>query len=165
MLPTIEKECSEFLDASHGHYIVKNLPMRHQGFAKVKVRLGKSKTDFSDNFNKAFEGKRHGLHESAIFGYTDPQLLQPATDVESFYIFPVNGFKFLYNPVVGDSNGDYTSMGLSGDLITDLLQMSYRTGTLSEAMKSKCEIIFYGVPYYYALRTTIVEDYDTFVMG
>lgn len=163
MLPTIETECSEFLDASHGHYIVKNLPMRHQGFTKVKVRLGKSRTDFSENFNKAFEDTRHGLHESAIFGYTDPELLHSTSDMESFYIFPINGFKFLYNPVVSDSTEDYTNMGLSGDLITDLLQMSYQTGTLSEAMKSKCEIIFYGIPYYYALRRSIVEDYASFI--
>ena len=160
MIPTIENECSEFLDSSNGHYIVKNLPIHHQGFAKVKVRLGKAKTDFAESFNRAFESTRHGLHESAIFGYTDAGLLHPNNSTELFYIFPINGFKFIYNPVVEDSNTDYN--GVSGELVSDLLQLSYQTGTLSEAMKSKCEIIFYGIPYYYALRKSIVTDYAEF---
>ena len=162
MIPTIENECSEFLAASEGHYIIKNLPIRHQGFAKVKVRLGKSRTDFSKSFNKAFEDTRHGLHESAIFGYTDVSLISETSSLESFYIFPINGFKFIYNPEVEDSSEDYTNIGMSGDFITDLLQLSYRTGSLDEAMKSKCEIIFYGIPYYYALRKSIVSDYMEF---
>lgn len=162
MIPTIANECSEFLDASNGHYIVKNLPNHHQGFTKVKVRLGKSRTDFSKSFNKAFEETRHGLHESAIFGYTDIDLLTESPATELFYIFPINGFKFIYNPEVENSDVDYTNIGVSGDLITDLLQLSYQTGSLREAVKSKCEIIFYGIPYYYALRESIVTDYVEF---
>jgi hypothetical protein len=163
MIPTIKNECSEFLDDCKGNYIVKNLPMGYQGFAKVKVRVKKTKTKFAENFNKAFESKKHSLHNRSVLGYSDISLLENNVETEPFYIFPINGYKFIYNPEIENSIIDYDNLGLSGNFISELLEMSYRTGNLTEAISSKCEIIFYGVPYYYALRRSLITEYYSYV--
>lgn len=163
MLPTIVNECSQFLTESDGNYIIKNLPRTHQGFAKIKVRLGKRKTKFTESFNRAFETTKHDLHHRAIFAYTNDSLLQEDSNLEPFFIFPINGYEFIYNPMVCNSSEDYSKINMSSDLITDLLKLSYQTGTLSEALQFKCEIVFYGIPYYYAIRQSLIEDYHNFI--
>ena len=158
MIPTIAKECSEFLETCNNNLIVKNLPSKYQGFAKVKVRFGKSKNEFSKTFDEAFKENKYELHKSAIFAYTDINILPTETDLEPFYIFPINGYKFIYNPTVRNSLNEFSSLNINEDLITDLLKVSYKNDSLTEAFKNKCEIILYNIPYYYAIRTSILDD-------
>jgi hypothetical protein len=163
MIPTIKTECSEFLRNCGGNYIVKNLPTRYDGFAKVKVRLKKTKTPFVKSFNKAFESKKHALHNRSVLGYSDVGLLTEESSTEPFYIFPINGYEFIYNPEIENASIDYKNIGLSGNFIQELLAISYRTGDLREAISSKCEIVFYGIPYYYALRRSLITEYYSYV--
>lgn len=165
MIPTLREECFEFLNESNGNYLVKNLPKKYQGFARVKVRLGRTKNQFEENFNQAFESRKKRLHQSGIFAYPDITWLEPQSEAEPFYIFPINGYQLIFNPVVKNSKNDYDfvdDMHISQQIITDQLQISYQSGTLLEAMEHKCEIIIYGIPYYYAIRATLIDDYKQF---
>jgi hypothetical protein len=166
MIPTISNECSQFLTESNGNYLVKQLPSAYQGFSKVKVRLGKNKKGFVENFNRAFEDRRPSLHQRAIFAHANINLLQETQErTEPFYIFPIDGYSIMFNPAVTDSSTDYTEyekLHIDGDIVSDQLKMSYQSGSLSEALRSNCEIIIYGIPYYYALRSSLIEDYALF---
>ncbi len=46
-------------------------------------------------------------------------------------------------------------------LIADVLKFSYTTHHLQEGILHGSEIILYGIPFYYALRASVVESYDT----
>jgi hypothetical protein len=162
ILPTIKKECSDFLNESNGEYIVKNLPKNYDGFAKVKVRLGKKSTKFSKNFNTAFRDKMSKLYQRAIFTYTDISKLESIIIEEPFFIFPINGYKYIFNPEIEDSKKDYNELNINDILIAELLELSYQNNNLNEAFNYKCEIIFYNISYYYAIRASIVEDYKLF---
>lgn len=165
MIPTISKECQQFLTESDGHYLVKYLPSVYEGFSKVKVRLGKNKTEFTENFNRAFEDTRPLLHQRAIFAYTDMAALgvcEPS--LEPFYVFPVDGYKVLFNPAVKAQSDymEYDQLHIDGDIVSDQLKMSYQSGQLLEAIGARCEIIIYGISHYYALRSSLIEDYSLF---
>ena len=168
MIPTISRECSQFLQESGGRCLVKSLPTKYQGFAKVKVRLKRYKTEFSENFNRAFENNTHELHHRSIFTYTNIAALSESTllhNVEPFYVFPINGYRVLFNPTVKNSQKDYKNydqLHISGQLVSDQLQLSYKEGSLREATEANCEVILYGIPYYYAFRASLIEDYKLF---
>lgn len=167
MIPTISNECSQFLRESEGRYLIKNLPCKYEGFARVKVRVSKGKTKFTESFNSAFENKKYHLHQRSIFAYTDYSILteMSAPNKEPFYVFPIDGYEVLFNPVVQSIRTDYKEfeqLHIDGRLVEDQLKMSYKAGTLREAIDSHCEVIIYGISHYYALRASLVEDYATF---
>lgn len=165
MIPTIASECSQFISESDGKCLVKNLPHAYQGFSKVKVRLKRQKTDFIENFNEAFKTKSHDLHQRAIFAYTNVEILSEESGYEPFYIFPINGYRIIFNPLVQNSQNDYKAyekLSIDGDMVADQLKLSYEAGSLTEALSAKCEIVIYGVPYYYAIRSSLIEDYKLF---
>jgi hypothetical protein len=165
MLPTISTECSQFLDDANGKYLVRSLPKKYEGFVKVKVRLKKQKTDFIESFNKAFKNKRSDLHQRAIFTYGDINTLKIEENEEPFFIFPINGYKLIFNPVVNHVQEDYSAydkLSIEPDIISEQLKMSYRSGTLVEALNAKCEIVVYNIPYYYAVRASLVQNYLNF---
>ena len=88
-----------------------------------------------------------------------------STEFEPFYVFPIDGYKILFNPVVQNSQTDYKqydTLDIDDQLVTDQLRLSYRTGTLHEATALNCEVIVYGISHYYALRASLIEDYKLF---
>lgn len=175
-IPTTEKypkilrrECSTFFEQSTGLPIYRMLPESYEDFRKVKVRLQKKKTSFVETFNKAFDKKLHNLRQRAVLvNGIEPKLEEGHT---SFYIFPTNGYKFMYNKEVANSNeafkrafdtvleqfGDNTEQ--ANQLIMDLLQYTYTSERLDEGIKLGSEIVIYNIPYYYAVRTSSI-DYD-----
>ena len=173
MLPTLTYECSEFLLASGGQPLLKNLPSYRDGFIKVKVRHQRKRNSdaFTENFNHAFADERSRLLQRSVFAHGEASFVPSTTpDLEPFYIFPVDGFRFMYNPVAA-STSQYkdtfdkllTNVGDSApELFQKLLQYDYVFDKLSEGITGGSEIIFYGIPYYFALRKTIIDDYKRF---
>jgi hypothetical protein len=77
----------------------------------------------------------------------------------------------MYNTQVVDSNQDYKQAFDSMleqfndndqaiQILSDLLQYTYTGENLTEGLDHGAEIIMYNVPYYYAIRTTVVDSYD-----
>lgn len=158
MIPVIASECSQFLSECNDNYIIKPLPKTYHGFCKVKVRFGNRQNDFTDSFNEAFKDNSRELHKRAIFAYTDNRIVSASDDEDPFYIFPINGYKLLYNPIIQNSEEAYSDIGINNALITELLKLSYTSGNLAEAFSHNCEIIIYNIPYYYAIRSSILDD-------
>ena len=77
----IRERCSAFIVESNGLPLYKNLPNTYPDFHKVKVRHSKQHDVMSKSMN----------------------LAQPEPETESFYIFPIDGFQFLYNTEVKEA--------------------------------------------------------------
>lgn len=176
MLPTLIYECSEFLMESEGQPLLKNLPTDRDGFLKVKVRHQRNRnTDtFIENFNNAFADERSRLLHRSVVAHGESAFV-PSTNakLEPFYIFPVDGFRYMYNPSTA-STTQYketfdkliTNVGDSApELFQKLLKYDYVFDKLSEGIVGGSEIIFYGIPYYFALRKSIIDDYERFYKG
>lgn len=165
MLPTINQECSLFLLESAGKPLVKALPRHADGFRKVKVRKKKVKEVFEEKFNESFFTEFNEIRNRAVFVNGNQTITD---DTELFYIFPIDGYRFMYSKEVIDSTELYKntfdkliqSAGDTGmDIFKEMLQLSYTYDDLPYGIGKGCEIIIYDIPYYYAVRTSLVDDY------
>ena len=169
LLETIAGECSTFLRDSFGLPVFKALPSQYKDIQKVKVRKHRlKKTEFGQTFNEAFEDQFVDLRERAVF--TNSQIFESNSERDLFYVFPKNGYKFMYCTEVTHSTNDYKLIyetlfnqfehEKAEQLIRDLLQFNYTHENLYEGIEKQVEVIFYNVPYYYAARVDVFEYND-----
>ena len=171
MLPTISDECSEFLKESGGKPLLKNLPCRSDGFVRVKVRQKKNTDLFAENFNTAFADERARLLQRCMFAQGEAGFVPSAhPDFEPFYVFPIDGYRYMYNPhaATTDHYKETFSKLLARvgsdaqEIFQKMLKYDYVFDKLAEGISGGSEIIFYGIPYYFALRKSIIDDYKAF---
>jgi len=172
-IQVLQKHCSDFFAESNGLPLFKNLSESCPDFHRVKVRHAKKNNAFSTSLNIAFESERKQFSQRAIFASG-----QLTLNENSFYIFPINGYHFLYNTAVTETDTNHLQAFDSicerfgekagSELIADVLKFSYTPQNLKEGLERGSEIILYGIPYFYAIRTSSVNDYDdvlTSVLG
>lgn len=174
MTPTLIKECIEFLNLSNGQPLLKNLPVHRDGFRKVKVRKKKNENQFIKSFNEAFWTENEDLIQRSVFanGLTSFNEVNDSV-VEPFYVFPINGFKYMYSMEVRSSSLQYKetfddlleTIGYESGvrLFTEVLKYDYLFSDLETGIASGAEIIIYDIPYYYAIRKSLIADYKAFV--
>jgi hypothetical protein len=160
----IIRECSQFLRETAGIPVLKQLPLRADLLQKVKVRHQKRTDCVAEAFSKAFNTN---LRQRAIFAYGNPPMVEGSNPC---YIFPIDGYKFLYSREVQNSTTEYQQVlntlfeSLDGtkavEIVTDLVKYTYIRENLIEGIMSDSEIIFYGIPYYYAVRVESCPTYS-----
>lgn len=167
----IRQECSSFLIETDKHPVFKLLPTSYGDLQKVKVRQHKKHSGIAEVFNKAFK-EYSNLTQRAVFTYGSmPEL---TNENEPFYVFPINGYKYLYSKEVTNSKYDYQTVlsTLSEqiqnneeavEIMIDLLKYTYLKSHLREGIKNNSEIIFYNIPYYYAIRVKSVINYENLI--
>jgi len=158
----LTQQCSQFLKETCGVPLLKSLPPYPDLLQKIKVRHKREDT-VAEAFNKAFSTN---IRQRAIFTYTKSPVVEGC---EPSYIFPINGYKYLYSHEVRNSSVDYQDVlntlfeNLNGDkaveIVTDLVKYTYVRENLIEGILSESEIIFYGIPYFYAVRVRGCPDY------
>jgi hypothetical protein len=168
-LSVIRERCSVFLKESKNQSILKNLPKKYDDLQKVKVRTHKSNDHFTDSFNHAFETEHHKLRQRSIFANGEVSFEPANPPLEPFYIFPTDGYKFLYSREVENSSNDYKHVFESifeefGEIkgkrvVADVLNFTYCSEQLTEGIISGAEIIIYNIPFYYAIRPDKSKSY------
>ncbi len=167
----LKSSCSQFFRESQGFPLLKNLSCSYSNFHKVKVRRRKGESgEFTETFNEAFELQHPGIRNRAIFA-NGVMSFEPAIseNYEPFFVFPIDGYKFIYSREVMNSGHEYKQVfetlfeqfgeEKGNDVLTDLLRFTYTSNELHEGIESGSEIIIYGIPYFYAIKTTAVQEY------
>lgn len=171
-LLTIRQDCSQFLSESRGIALYKALPTNYNNLHKVKVRLKRTENLITSTFNQAFVTESRQLSQRAIFAYPTPPVI--TEDLDLFYVFPINNYKFLYSKEVTDSTSEYKhvldtmlesfdNMNKATEIVTDLLKFTYSTHSLYEGLESNAEIIIHGIPFYYAVRVKSNPIYNQLI--
>lgn len=169
-LKAVSTNCSQFLSESKGLPLFKLLPTTYGDFHKVKVRLHKKYDIVTEAYDRAFGDQCANIRQRAVFAYGSQ--LTITENNEPFYVFPVDGYRFMYSREVRNSNNDYKRVidtlfeqfenpTKASEIVTDLLKYTYSTIHLNEGIASQSEIIVYGIPYYYAIKVSAVQDYQT----
>lgn len=164
----VKTHCSQYLKESAGFPLLKALPSSYTDFQRVKVRMQKHKDTLTEVFDKAFGEDFYNLRQRSVFARGSSPVLKEG--FEEFYIFPTDGYKLLYSASVTDSSDNYRQVidtlieqfddqTQVTELVSDVIKMTYSTENLLEGIVSNSEIIFYGIPFYYAARISVVEDY------
>lgn len=176
-LQLIADRCSQFVEEAGDLPLMKNLSREYGDFHRVKVRKRKRRQSdpsqaFSKTFNEAFEDEWQNLRERAIFA-NGIVSFEPATgDLEPFYVFPIDGYNFIYSREVENSSQDYKRVfdtifeqfGERGnEVIAEMLKFTYTSERLREGIEMGSEIILYNIPYFYALRATTVNNYSSII--
>jgi predicted lactoylglutathione lyase len=163
----ITTECSEFLTTSEGLPVFKTLPTEYNDFQRVKVRHKKTKDKVANTFNEAFREELPNLSQRAVFA--SGHIVNESASYDPFYIFPINGFKYLYSKEVSNSSKDYKAVidsmleTFDGDIertssiVAEVIRYTYTSKHLSEGIKMGSELIFLDVPYYYAVRCSSID--------
>lgn len=169
MTPTIEHECSQFLQESNGLSLRKMLPIKYDGFTKIKVRYQKNLADIDKLFFEYYKTERN-LFTKCILTNGN---MEAHDTKELFYIFPINGYKFLYNTEIGDYKTTYTEMvdslfniidpTIVDSIINEHFKTTYTSVDLAVGIESTCQIILYNIPYFYAIRASLIENYSDFL--
>lgn len=168
----LKTNCTQFIRESQGQPLFKNLSVSYNDFDKIKVRKRKGESgDFTETFNEAFETQHPGLRQRAIFA-NGSHTFQPIFDsvVEPFYVFPIDGYKFMYSREVENSGQEYKQVfdtlfeefgeQKGNEVLTDLLKFTYTSINLNEGITSGSEIIIYGIPYFYAVKANAADNYQ-----
>lgn len=151
----IRESCGDFLSQSQDLPLYKSIN-QYTPFVKLKARIRKQNNAFSTVFNETFNMSK--LRQRAIYAHgqtTEEQSSQ-------FYLFPTNGFKFLYNPQVTDSSIYERVYKQTSDeqLVSQLLIENYHDTDLPTAIESGSEILFFNTPFCYAVNTQSVACYN-----
>lgn len=172
---TLRSNCSQFIQESAGLPLYRNLPSTYAAVQRVKVRAKKRPSVVGEALNRAFEDSYQNISQRAIFAHPS-FLAEQDYDSEPYYVFPINGYKFIYSKEVSESTSGYQEVmstlieqlkdeQTANDLVSDLLKFTYTSRNLSEGINSGCEIILYGIPYYYAVRCSAYPDYARIISG
>jgi hypothetical protein len=167
----IRAHCDEFLDLTSDP-LLKYLPEKDETFLKVKVRFHKRKSDMVDIFNEALYSKYQimNIHQRAIFANGESSFDDTGTN--SYYIFPINGFKFMYSEEVTNSRQQFKDTfdslrensaaldGKASEMVKDLMIYTYVSTDLNKGIVEGSEIIIYNIPYYFAISRDGFPDYE-----
>lgn len=167
---SILKDCSEFLSKAGNNPLYKLLPTGGEGFRKIKIRKkNRHEHSFERYFDMAFGHQYKDLRlRSMIAQSKTPDNNNPL--LEPFYVFPINGFRILYNQQIEDYNsyiktleGILQNTGSMEQLLKNLFEYAYVEGEIVDAIKSGSDILIYDIPYYYAVRKSLIRSYDNFI--
>lgn len=165
-LNLIKSEITEFLSEAGTHPLYKLLPVNNEPLKKIKVRKNKRSNNFDKLFNNAFSQETKDIRQRSLYASGK---IPASTDplVEPYYIFPINGYKYLYCSKVQQSNEDYKAVvdlifdrtEYPEDLMHDLLKFTYSNKDMQNGIVKGAEMIFYNIPYYYAIKVSNYKNY------
>lgn len=167
---SIIKECSTFLKDAGASPLYKMLPSVGEGFRRVKIRK-KSKHEhlFERYFDMAFGSEYKDLRLRSMIAQTNEPIVE-SNGMEVFYVFPIDGYRILYNKQIPDyaqyiealSETIHNTNSVE-ELLTHLFQYAYQHGTAKEAAESGTDVLVYDIPYYYAVRKSLITNYNDFI--
>lgn len=168
----IHQDCSDFIRESDGLPLFKTLPDTYADFQRVKVRQHKRRDTVSDVFEQAFGEQFTNLRQRSVF--TTSVISEGSTPSTAFYVIPINGYRYLYSKEIENSSSEYKSIietvmqGMENaneatQIVTDLVKYTYTSTKLKEGIDSGAEVILYGIPAYYAIRTSVCPKYTDLI--
>jgi len=159
-LREISLNCQQFLEESEGEPLVKWFSSEYPDIHRVKVRKRKTKNQFDSTFNDAFYEHYPSLRQRSVIINKNK-----SDGKEPFFVFPSDGFKFMYSPTITDSDKQYgdtfkdITQSLSEDtgkeIFQDVLNYAYVSDSLPKAIVESSEIIVYNIPFFYVVRCNI----------
>lgn len=166
---SIIANCRQFLSESNGQPLYKMLPTNGEGFRRVKIRRKARHSHLLEKyFDMAFREEYPDLRLRSMVAHT-----RIPTDVSSpyeelFYVFPTDGYKVLFNRNLNDYETYLDSLNplisSSETLVKDVIEYSFEKSLhIHEAIEIGGDVLVYNIQNYYAIRASLIADYNNFV--
>lgn len=167
---TVAQQCSDFIIEAQGLCLLKNLPTTYSNIHKVKARKRNIDGKFAETFNEAFNDSFQEIAQRAIFANGQASFVPTKGNLEPFYVFPINEYQYIYSAEVDNSSENYKQVievmfeqfgsKKGKTIVSELLKFTYAHDKLAEGIEKGSEIVFYDIPYYYAIRTSLTSNYE-----
>jgi hypothetical protein len=168
----LQSSCNHFINSTNTP-LLKNILGKDETFIKSKVRFHKRHNDLISAFNEALSEKYQisNIHQRAIFA-NGPASFVPNEESCTYYIFPINGYKFLYNKQVQNCNQQFKNTfevllrefnednQQATEIIKEILSSTYVSENLEQGIVEGSEILIYNIPYYYAISASDFPSYQ-----
>ena len=156
----IRTKCSSFISESNSLPIFKRLDFTYGTSSKVKVRHSQT---FATN--KVLDEAFASSIENTIVPITTQALDYVTASDEWYYVFPTNGYKFLFSKYIPDYRYHIATMearSVDRSLIVDSVRESYtHNEQLSEGIGSSIEILLYGLQSFYVVSCAQYPSYSS----
>lgn len=170
IIEAIAEECSDYLNEASVYPALKAFKDNGNFFRKVKVRHKKNPVGFIRVIGDAMQQEHQNIHIRSVVANGPHSNVSGLT---TYYVFPKNGFKFLFNPCINYHEEykeaylkllrlELDDQGKALQMMEDLIKYSYVNDdtNLNDALKSTKEIIFYNMSYYYIVSTKKYPCYN-----
>lgn len=152
--------CSQYIVESKQIPLYRNLSSSLPDVTRVKIRHKKNASTINQVFAEAFAPK---VRERSLFAKSTTSYKE---NTEPYYIFPINGYKYLYSLDIKDSNHEYNNLcetlyssfdqEQATDVFSDMLRFTYHSDKLYQGIINESEILFYDIPAFYAVKVSSV---------
>lgn len=149
-LSLLRSQCSQFLRES-SLPLIKTLPST-KAFYKLKARYRKQ-DPIAENINNALQIPLL-LEKSVVVNNASDHLTK-------FYVFPINGYKFIYSDNIKESTQLFTMYNIinNTELYANIIQDLTHNHNINEAIQSNNQIMLYNIPYCYCVNSNAIESY------
>ena len=146
-------QCEQFLFESRGYPLIVELnrKVKLDCFRQIKLRWKK---------NKAYQVYQQIIPDLQTSKAFWPIRFAPLSNT-TYYIFPINNFKFAYNPAIENLYDCIVDNADDNELLT-ALKLTYNSTMLSTGLQNQREIVLYNIPYCFAVKTTCIPNYSEF---
>lgn len=156
----IRTKCSSFISESNSLPIFKRLDFTYGTSAKVKVRHSQT---FATN--KVLDEAFGSSIENTIVPVITQALDHVTSSDEWYYVFPTNGYKYLYSKYIPDYRYQIATMeakGVDRSLMVESVRESYtHKEQLAEGIGSCVEILLYGLQSFYVVSCSQYPSYSS----
>ena len=124
------------------------------------MRKKRNPDAFSNAFNEAFYDQYPSLRQRSVIVNSEK-----GKGKEPFYVFPSDGYKFMYSPTITNSNNQYgetftditksLSENTGKEIFQDILTYAYVSDSLEKAIVESAEIIVYNIPFFFVVNCNI----------
>lgn len=154
----IRTKCSTFISESNSLPIFKRLDFTYGTSSKVKVRHSQT---FATN--KVLDEAFSSSIENTIVPVTTQALDFVTASDEWYYVFPTNGYKFLYSKYIPDYRYLIATMeakSVDRSIMVEAVRETYTNSEqLSEGIGSSVEILLYGLQSFYVVSCSAYPVY------
>jgi hypothetical protein len=151
----LKNNCSRFIKESKGLPIFKQLPATSEAVSRIKVRHKANPINqfFAESILRGTSGGKTIIESKST----------PYPDRHNFWMFPTNGYSYLYSPQVQNYRQcieTAQAQTSDPDLIRELVQSMHISSNLAEGIELGTEILWYGISSYYAVDCSCFMDYN-----
>lgn len=152
----LKGSCSDFLRESKGLPVYKHIPAGiTDSVARIKVRHKSNpiNTFFGETVLRDCKGGKAIVESQSV----------PYPAGHNYWMFPTNGYRYLYSPEVQDYRSSITQIleqTTNRTMVQEMVQEMHINTNLAEGLASGTEILWYKISSYYAVDCSSFMDYN-----
>ncbi len=163
-LHDVRKECGGFLEATtFPFYTLINVYSPPISKIKIRTNQHNERNNFGICLNDSLSNLSRNLYRRTVF--TEPMPISETPTTELGYVFIPGKFRYFHSTVNHTIRENFDDLILKAfnwnvDIFEILTSAYSTTDSLAECVEKEQEVGFYGMPYFYVVKTRYFHSYE-----